>query len=75
MEPDDTCIRRDIERLNLASSSTSHGMSHIGYTADRWDVNRRPIKPRARSEYSHLDKVYNYSMFKNITHELSDHPI
>ena len=57
MEPDDTCIRRDIERLNLASSSTSHGidMPNMGYTADRWDVTRKPIKPRARSEYSNLD--------------------
>ena len=50
-------VRRDIERLNIANFSSPLGAE--GFTGERsWESNgKAPMKSRAKSEYSYLDKV------------------
>lgn len=53
-------VRRDIDRLNIANFSSPLGAE--GFAAERsWESNgKAPMKSRAKSEYSYLDKVLNF---------------
>ena len=52
MDADDKIITRDIERLNLGNFPSPRPID------GRWDGNGKvPMKSRAKSEYSYLDKV------------------
>ena len=56
-------VRRDIDRLNIANFSSPLGAE--GFAAERsWESNgKAPMKSRAKSEYSYLDKVFLKTLY------------
>ena len=65
-------VRRDIERLNIANFSSPLGaeVASDRFTGERsWESNgKAPMKSRAKSEYSYLDKVNRAKRYHTVFH-------